>query len=156
MKAIVMVGMPGCGKSTAGAALEGYEEINRDNLRLELTGAYDDFTREPRITRMHEDRIRQAAQQGKDVVVSDTNTIRRYRRKLIALLKQLGYRVEVHLFDVSLETCLARNKTRSKPVDEDVIREMARRMRLNPPGLDEGMDEIRIIQQAEASSPPEA
>lgn len=145
MNAIVMVGMPGCGKSTSVAAIEGYEEINRDNLRLELLGSYDDFTREAWINREHERRIRRAADEGKNVVISDTNTIRRYRRGLIRLLKELGFRVEVHLFDVSLETCLTRNKTRSKPVEEAIIRKMANRLALNPPTMDEGMDEIRIV-----------
>ncbi|HEY9900656.1 MAG TPA: AAA family ATPase [Pantanalinema sp.] len=146
MKAIVMVGIPGCGKTTAVAAtLEGYEEINRDNLRLELTGSYEDFSREGWINREHERRIRRAARMGKDVVISDTNTVRRNRRNLIALLRSLGYHVEVLLFDVSLETCLSRNKTRSKPVDESVIRKMAHRLQLNPPSLDEGMAAIRII-----------
>lgn len=148
MKAIVMVGMPGCGKSTTVATTEGYEEINRDNLRLELTGSYVDFSREGWVNREHERRIRSAAQSGKNVVISDTNTVRRYRRDLIKLLKGLGFYVEVLLFDVGLETCLSRNKTRTKPVEESVIRKMANRLRLNPPGLDEGMDAIRLVRQA--------
>ncbi|MNX79102.1 hypothetical protein D3C86_1107200 [compost metagenome] len=86
------------------------------------------------------------------MVISDTNTVRRYRRALIKLLKELGFHVEVQLFDVGLETCLLRNKTRSKPVDEAIIRKMANRLSLNPPALDEGMDAIRVIGEA----PPNA
>ncbi|MBO9541614.1 AAA family ATPase [bacterium] len=148
MKAIVMVGMPGCGKSTEAAAIEGYEEINRDNLRLELTGSYEDFTREGWINREQARRIRKAAEAGRNVVISDTNTVRRYRRALIKLLKELGFHVEVQVFDVGLETCLLRNKTRSKPVDEEIIRKMANRLSLNPPAMDEGMDTIRVIGKA--------
>lgn len=150
MKAIVMVGIPGCGKTTAATELSGAVEVNRDTLRFELTGAYDNFEHEGLINRRHAQRIRQAAAEGRDLVVSDTNTIRRYRRSLIKLLKCLGYEVEVVVFDVGPEACLARNETRSKPVLPEVIHQMARRLRLNPPTLAEGMDSLRFIRQLEA------
>lgn len=152
MKAIVMVGIPGCGKSTAAARLAGAVEVNRDNLRRELTGSYDNFAHEGLVSRRHAQRIRAAAAEGRDLVVSDTNTVRRYRRSLIKLLKRLGYRVEVVVFDVGPETCLARNESRSKPVLPEVIHQMARRLRRDPPTLAEGMDSLRTLQQDE--SPP--
>lgn len=151
MKAIVMVGIPGCGKSTAAAELPDAVEINRDTLRYELTGSYVNFEHEGLINRRHAQRIRQAAAEGRDLVVSDTNTVRRYRRSLINRLKCLGYHVEVVVFDVGPETCLDRNQTRSKPVIPEIIHRMARRLRLNPPTLDEGMDALRIIRQEEST-----
>lgn len=149
MKAIVMVGIPGCGKSTAAARLAGAVEVNRDNLRLELTGSYDNFEHEGLVSRRHAQRIRAAAAEGHDLVVSDTNTVGRYRRSLIKLLKRLGYQVEVVVFDVGPETCLARNERRSKPVLPEVIHRMARRLRRDPPTLAEGMDSLRTLQQTE-------
>lgn len=150
MKAIVMVGIPGCGKSTAASELEQAIEVNRDNLRFELTGSYANFEHEGLVSRLHARRIRAAAAEGRDLVVSDTNTLRRYRRGLIKLLKQLGYQVEVVVFDVGPETCLRRNESRSKPVLSEVIHQMARRLRLNPPTLDEGMDSLRFIHQEDS------
>jgi len=150
MKATVMVGIPGCGKTTAVAAHGDVVEVNRDNLRFELTGSYTNFEHEGLINRRHAERIRLAAAEGRDLVVSDTNTVRRYRRSLIKLLKCLGYHVEVVVFDVGPETCIARNDTRAKPVLPDVIRRMARRLRLNPPSLEEGMDSLRFVRQAES------
>lgn len=150
MKAIVMVGVPGCGKSTAVAGLGDVVEVNRDTLRFELTGSFVNFEHEGLINRKHTQRIRQAAAEGRDLVISDTNTIRRYRRSLIKLLKCLGYHVEVVVFDVGPETCLARNETRSKPVIPEVIHQMARRLRLNPPTLEEGMDRLTYSRQPDS------
>ncbi|HEY9854288.1 MAG TPA: AAA family ATPase [Stenomitos sp.] len=151
MKATVMVGIPGCGKTTAVAAHGDVVEVNRDNLRFELTGSFTNFEHEGLINRRHAARLRQAAAEGRDVVVSDTNAVRRYRRSLIKLLKCLGYEVEVVVFDVGPETCLARNETRSKPVLPEIIRRMAHRLRLNPPSLEEGMDRLRFIRQEGAA-----
>lgn len=145
MKATVMVGIPGCGKTTAAADLPGVVEVNRDNLRFDLTGSYTNFTHEGLVSRKHAERIRQAAAEGRDMVISDTNTVRRYRRRLIQLLKCLGYRVVVVVFDVGPETCIARNQDRDKPVEPEVIRRMAHRLRLNPPTLDEGMDALHFV-----------
>lgn len=150
MKATVMVGIPGCGKTTAAAEHGDVVEVNRDNLRLELTGSYTNFDHEGLINRRHAQRIRQAAAEGRDVVISDTNAVRRYRRSLIKLLKCLGYRVEVVVFDVGPETCIARNQTRAKPVLPEVIRRMAHRLRLNPPTLEEGMDSLTMIRQPDS------
>lgn len=79
--------------------------------------------------------------------MSDTNTVRKSRRELIALLKSLGYRVEVVLFDVGRMTCLGRNQGRNRQVPPAVIATMARRIRENPPSLEEGMDAIRVVSQ---------
>lgn len=147
MKAIVMVGLPGCGKSTAAMARPDAVEVNRDNLRFELTGSYVDHTHEGLVSRRHVQRIRQAAAEGRDVVISDTNTVRRYRRSLIRLLKCLGYHVAVAVYDVGPETCIARNEGRSKPVLPEVIRQMAHRLMSNPPTLEEGMDALAFVRQ---------
>lgn len=145
MRAVVMVGIPGCGKTTAVAAHGAVVEVNRDHLRHELTGSSTNYDHEGLVNRRHAQRIREAAAEGRDLVVSDTNTVRRYRRSLIKLLKCLGYLVEVVVFDVGPETCIARNQTREKPVLPEIIQRMAHRLRLNPPTLDEGMDSLRFI-----------
>lgn len=150
MRAVVMVGIPGCGKTTAVGAHGDVVEVNRDTLRHELTGSYTNFEHEGLVNRRHAARIRQAAAEGRDLVVSDTNTVRRYRRSLIELLKCLGYEVQVVVFDVGPETCMARNADRPRPVAPEVIRRMARRLRLNPPTLEEGMDVVTFVHQPDA------
>lgn len=146
-----MVGIPGCGKSTAATVRADAVEVNRDNLRRELTGSYVNFEHEGLVSRRHAQRIRQAAAEGRDLVISDTNAVRRYRRRLIQLLKCLGYHVEVQVYDVGPETCIARNATRAKPVDPAVIRHMAHKLRLHPPTLEEGMDAIVYVRQPDTS-----
>lgn len=102
-RAIVTVGLPGCGKSTFAAGLAAdHVELNMDALR-------------------------------EAVVVSDTHARRRDHTRVIRMLRSLGYEVELVFFDVGVATCLARNAGRARPVPEAAIHAMAARLRESPP-----------------------
>ncbi|MNK70417.1 Zeta toxin [compost metagenome] len=147
MRAVLLVGLPGCGKSTLAAAIPGMVEINRDGIRERLFGSRRHHAHEGAVSREHARLIRLHAARGDDLVISDTLTQRRSRRDLIRVLKELGYRVEVWVFDVGEATCQARNRARSEPVPVEVIGRMSRRLRGSPPSMEEGMDALRLIRQ---------
>ena len=147
MRAVLLVGLPGCGKSTLAAAIPGVVEINRDGIRERLFGSRRHHAHEGAVSREHARLIRLHAGRGDDLVISDTLTQRRSRRDLIRVLKELGYRVEVWVFDVGEATCQARNQARSEPVPAEVIGRMSRRLKDAPPSLDEGIDALRLIRQ---------
>lgn len=147
MRAVLLVGLPGCGKSTLAARHPELVEINRDRIRERLFGSRRHHAHEGAVSREHARMIRHHAARGADLLISDTLTQRRLRRDLIHVLKELGYRVEVWVFDVAEETCLLRNQARPEPVPPDVIARMSRRLRSAPPDWDEGMDALKAIRQ---------
>jgi predicted kinase len=147
MRAILLVGLPGCGKTTLAETMPGMVEINRDRIRERLFGSRMHHAHEGAVSREHARLIRHHAARGDDLLISDTHTQRRSRRDLIRVLKELGYQVEVWVLDVSEEVCQARNQQRPQPVPPEVISRMSRRLTEAPPSLAEGMDALRMIRQ---------
>ena len=54
-----------------------------------------------------------------------------------------GYEVHAVFFDVPLETCLERNRRRERQVPEDVMKQMAQK--LKPPTFKEGFSKIIVV-----------
>jgi predicted kinase len=146
----VLVGIPGAGKTTyARKQIPRALRISLDDLRLMFTGR----TFEPRVEAAVEvaaDALREslAAYAGSkrvDLVHDATNVSRSRRAPLIATA--LRYRlspIAVYL-PVSLELALARNQERPFPVPLLAIQRF--RKILVPPVLDEGFEEIIVIEQ---------
>lgn len=154
MKIVITIGIPGCGKSTEAAKLgEEFVEANRDEARLQLTGSYDNFSMENDVTYLVHKTIGNAFRAGKSVIVSDTNTVPKFRKQLIEFVRKVGYTdIEAWIFNVDVDTCLKRNQTRTKPVPPDIIQKMANRMLSNLPTTDEGFTKIIIIEQTGAKA----
>lgn len=147
MRALLFVGLPGCGKSTLAREFPEFVEINRDQIREQLFGTRRHHGHEGAVSREHARRIRRHAARGEEILISDTHSQRRCRKAMIRMLQDLGYQVEVLVFDVGEATCRKRNRERSEPVPAEVLERMGRRLRLAPPSLSEGMDRLRLIRQ---------
>jgi len=139
LEAIVLVGIPGCGKSTYASMLQslyGYEIIERDQIRLEmmkqkgLQSAKDtrvDFTKwnwswEGEVTDKQYALINSYSNKNKSLVLSDTNL--KYRESLIKFLEALGYQVMVQYLYTPLHVCLQRDLEREYPVSIDPIKRL--------------------------------
>lgn len=125
MKAIITVGVSGSGKSTWSRSMmseytEGsnFVDINRDFYRWAYAGKNGwktyKFTQESEayVTVRCEQKLFDAAFEGKDVIVSDTNLNPKFRNKLVAQLKQYGYEVEIKEFPISFQEACRRDKER--------------------------------------------
>jgi predicted kinase len=75
--------------------------------------------------------------------VDATNLSPHERRQWIKMSRGFGYEVHAVYFDVPLEVCLARNAKRERQVNEDVMRNMA--TRLKPPTFKEGFSKIVVV-----------
>lgn len=133
MRAILTVGLPGCGKSTYAAGLSGVVEINLDNLRELICGDATDQSVTRKAVGMRHRLMNAYARDQRDVIFSDTHARRRNRLRLIRALKRLGYRVELVFFNVGEATCLQRNAGRARKVPEEAIAMMASQLRAHPP-----------------------
>lgn len=75
--------------------------------------------------------------------VDATNLSVHERRQWIKMSKSFGYEVQAVFFDVPLEVCLERNRSRDRMVSEDVMRKMAEK--LKPPVFEEGFSKITVV-----------
>jgi predicted kinase len=139
LEAIVLVGIPGCGKSTYAGMLKslyGHEIIERDQIRLEMmkqkglqpaTDVRVDFTKwnwswEKDVTEKQYSLIEEYAKQNKSLVLSDTNL--KYRESLVSFLEKLGYQVKVQYLYTPLHVCLQRDLEREYPVSIEPIKRL--------------------------------
>jgi predicted kinase len=75
--------------------------------------------------------------------VDATNLSIHERRQWIKMAKSFGYEVQAVFFDVPLEVCLERNRSRDRSVSEDIMRKMAEK--LKPPVFEEGFEKITVV-----------
>ena len=75
--------------------------------------------------------------------VDATNLSHHERRQWIKMATSFGYEVQAVFFDVPLEVCLERNRSRDRSVSEEVMRKMAEK--LKPPAFEEGFSKITVV-----------
>lgn len=82
---IILTGAPGSGKSTWAKEYQNTHQnchiISSDAIRFEITGRFDDHTRQPEVWKLFEERIHEYANKGDDVTVildalCDLNSLR--------------------------------------------------------------------------------
>jgi predicted kinase len=141
---IITVGLPGSGKSTYLARL-GVNAISSDEVRRLIADDPHDQTMNARIFATVRYLVRQRMATGQPITYVDATHLTAWERKpYVHLAQRYGLKLEALYFDVPVETCIARNRTRDRIVPEAAIREMARR--LVPPSKKEGFTRVRTIQ----------
>jgi predicted kinase len=147
------IGLPGAGKSTY-FARRGIHPLSSDLLRLWLL---DDETNQQYqhwvfLALRYLLRMRLMLRRPRNYVDA-TNLTPRERRPYFLLAARYGYRVHALFFDVPLETCVERNRKRSRHVPLSVMEQMA--ARLIPPARGEGFTRITVVRLAaqKAASP---
>lgn len=150
MKAYVGIGLPGSGKTTI---LKPFAErhrlkyVNRDDIREELTGDPTNHTKEPAVTRLMYERIREGlGGDSEGVVVDATHAKAKDRRTVVNFCRENGAREVIGFWvNVPLETALQRNAGRRRVVREEALRRMQNKFDVNPPSRAEGFDDIIIV-----------
>lgn len=144
---IAGIGIPGCGKTTYLQPFAKEHEmayVNPDELRQEITGDATDHSKESIVWKKVHEFIVQNIRQG--VVVDATYTKKRDRRELVQLCQRNGAkRIIAYWFDLPLEVCKSRNAGRDRVVPEEALLKMHHRLTVNPPTLEEGFTDIKII-----------
>ena len=142
-KVIVLVGLPGSGKSTWATA-QGHVVLSSDAMRILLSGDESDQTIHARVFRTMRFLLRERLELGARVTILDaTHLARKWRKPWLTLAARYGASVEAVYFDLPLEECLRRNRSRSRVVPEAAIREMA--ARLQAPARAEGWARVKTI-----------
>ncbi|MDB5096053.1 MAG: ATP/GTP-binding protein [Cyanobacteria bacterium RYN_339] len=154
MRAVLTIGLPGCGKSTYAATQPGLVELNLDALREVVAGDATNQHATPRAVGLRHRLMNHHAAQRDDLIVSDTNVRRSHRRRLIRALHRLGYRVELVFFNVGLTTCLRRNAGRDRVVPAEAIAQMAALIQAHPPRVDEADGYMELADPDDPLIPP--
>lgn len=127
-------GLPASGKTTwarswvAGDPAQ-RARVNKDDLRAMVDdGVFVKGVTESRILAIQAAAIQSLLAKGIDVIADNTHLPARSIRDMHALALKTGAHFEVIDFtDVDLETCIAADAGRDRPVGEDVIQDMHRR-----------------------------
>ena len=143
MRIVVLVGLPGSGKSTYLAQL-GVPGLSSDAIRNLLADDETDQTIHDRVFQTLRYLLRQRLAIGRPVTFIDaTNLTVEERRPYIGIGKSYGCQVEAVFFDVPLEVCRARNAQRQRVVPEDAMAKMSGK--LVPPDVEEGFSRVTAI-----------
>jgi predicted kinase len=85
--------------------------------------------------------------------VDATNLSPHERRQWIKMARGFGFEVQAVFFDVPLELCIQRNSKRERQVPEDVMRQMA--AKLKPPTFKEGFSKIVVVRVKDSAATSE-
>lgn len=148
MKAFVMVGAPGAGKSTYAEKLAKEHNavvISGDDVRSKLYGSPDIHGEWDEIWSYIEALVADAT--GRSVILDGTHYRTDYRQEAITLLKSYGYsEVEAVVVNPSLATCIARDFKRKRHVPDYVIKEMHATLQRTLPNIcNEGFSYITEV-----------
>jgi predicted kinase len=153
MRIVVLVGLPGSGKSTYLDRLC-VAGLSSDAIRQLLADDVGDQTIHDRVFETLRYLLRQRLALARPVTYIDaTNLTPQERRPYIAIGAAHGCEVEALFFDVPLAVCRERNARRARVVPEEALATMQER--LVPPTTDEGFTRITRASELEGAVTPD-
>jgi len=128
-KIILLVGVPGSGKSTwAKKYVEDSENhtirVNNDELREMMNTVLYDWRNESLIADVVRDTVVNGLLRGWNVIIDNMNISKKHYNYWKKFADSQGYEVEVRIFDPGLDICIERDKLRSRTIGEERIKEI--------------------------------
>ena len=143
MRIVVLVGLPGSGKSTYLERI-GATGLSSDAVRKLLADDETDQTIHVRVFQTVRYLLQQRLEIGRPVTYIDaTNLTPEERAPYIEIGRAHGCEVEAVFFDVPLSVCLERNAQRHRVVPAEAMTKMA--AKLVPPAVEEGFTRVTVV-----------
>jgi len=143
MRIVVLVGLPGSGKSTYLEQI-GAAGLSSDAIRGILADDEADQTIHHRVFQTLRYLLRHRLALGRPVTYIDaTNLTPEERSPYLGIGKSYGCDVDAVFFDIPLAVCLERNARRRRVVPEEALIRLA--AKLVPPSTEEGFTQVTTI-----------
>ena len=140
---ILLVGLPGSGKSTYAARLR-WPVISSDHLRSLIADDANDQSVHSPVFDAVRYLLRKRLEVGRPLTCIDaTHLTPRERRPYFKIAERYGCEVEAVFFDVPVEVCQERNRQRDRVVPQQAIERMT--LKLVAPTVEEGFSRITVI-----------
>lgn len=126
-KLILLVGVPGSGKTTLSKKIiaKGFHCMNADSIRKELYGEEITQGDAEKVFQIFFERMELSMEEKKSIIVDNTNLKPEHRKQILDRAAKFNYDdVQLWLLDVPLATCLERNRNRERVVPEDAVTHM--------------------------------
>lgn len=140
---LVLVGLPGSGKSRFCKYQQGFAVHSSDSLRKELYGNESIQCNNEELFKILHSRIKQDLLAGWNVIYDATNINKKKRAAFLDELKHIPCQKKCVVFMTPYELCLKQNQNRERVVPDRVIWNMY--LRWSPPDYSEGFDDILIV-----------
>lgn len=139
-KVILLIGLPGSGKSTY-AKQQGWPVLASDDVRKLLLDDARDQSANRAIFALLRRLLRMRLELGRPLTCVDATSLTpSERRPYIKTAQMYGADVEAVFLDTALALCKQRNRSRERTVPEDVMDRFATKLRA--PSREEGFSEI--------------